>query len=141
VCARTGLVLTARGGALAKMMGPFRAGVGGRLGSGRQFMPWIHLTDWVRLVLWSIEGTHDGPYNAVSPNPVTNAEFTRALGAAMGRPAILPAPAFALKLAFGEMADALLLSGQRAVPDRAVSEGFRFTYEDVETALREILGS
>lgn len=140
VCVRTGLVLDRHGGALPKMLLPFRAGVGGRLGSGRQYMPWIHLQDWVDLVrfLLTARGA-TGAVNAAAPNPVTNAEFTRVLARVLHRPALLPAPAFALRLALGEMADALLLSGQRAVPAAAEHLGYRFTHRDVEAALTQIL--
>jgi uncharacterized protein (TIGR01777 family) len=124
-CIRTGL--------------PFRFGAGGPLGSGRQYIPWIHRDDWVSLVRWAI-GTPavSGPINATAPHPVTNAEFSRALGRALHRPAFMPAPAFALRLALGEMAEALLLSGQRAVPARAEHLGFRFRFTQLDEALRAI---
>lgn len=140
VCLRTGLVLDARGGALARMLLPFRLGVGGRLGSGRQYMPWIHTDDWVDLVRHLlVAGDAAGPVNATAPAPATNAEFTRVLGRVLRRPAFLPAPAFALRLALGEMAEGLLLSGQRAVPARAQQQGHRFAYADLDAALRHIL--
>ncbi len=139
VCVRTGLVLDAQGGALQAMLLPFKLGVGGRLGSGEQYMPWIHRHDWVALVrLLVTSPAAAGPVNASAPNPVTNAEFTRLLGRALHRPTILPAPAFALRLALGEMADALLLTGQRAVPAAADRLGYRFTYPDLAAALNEI---
>src|SRR5262245_36503343 len=120
VCIRTGLVLDKDGGALPKMLPPFKLGAGGPLGSGRQYWPWIHRTDWVSLVVWALDTAGvGGPVNATAPTPVTNAEFTRALARALHRPAFMPAPAFALRLLLGEMADALLLSGQRAVPAKA----------------------
>ena len=116
-CIRTGLVLARDGGALPPMLPPFRFGAGGPVGSGRQYRPWIHRQDWVDLVRWAMRTPDSGmAINATAPNPVTNAEFARALGRAMHRPAFMPAPAFALRLLLGEMADALLLSGQRAVP-------------------------
>ena len=133
---RTGIVLARNGGALAEMVRPFRLCVGGPLGSGRQYMSWIHQTDWVDLVRWTIgTQTAAGPINATAPNPVTNAQFSRELAHALRRPSWLPAPAFALRLALGEMADALLLSGQRVVPARAMALGFRFTYADLGPAL------
>jgi uncharacterized protein (TIGR01777 family) len=137
---RTGIVLDRRGGALPRMLPPFQMFVGGPLGSGRQYMPWIHRDDWVRLVSWAIafDGAR-GPLNATSPAPVTNAEFSKALGRALRRPSVLPAPAFALRLALGEMADALLLSGQRALPVRATDLGFSFRYTNIDEALASIL--
>lgn len=140
VCVRTGLVLDAVGGALPKMLLPFRMGAGGRLGSGAQYMPWIHKRDWVDLVrfLLTARGA-TGAVNATAPHPVTNAEFTRVLGRVMHRPAFVPAPAFALRLVLGEMADALLLSGQRAVPACVERLGYRFVYTDLQAALTQIL--
>jgi uncharacterized protein (TIGR01777 family) len=137
---RTGIVLDRRGGALPKMLPPFQMFVGGPLGPGTQYMPWIHKDDWVRLVSWMItaEGAR-GPLNATSPSPVTNAEFSNALGTALKRPSLLPAPAFALRLALGEMADALLLSGQRALPVRATDLGFSFRYSNIDEALASVL--
>ena len=108
------------GGALPQMLPPFRFGAGGPVGSGRQYWPWIHRDDWVALVRWAIATpAASGAINATAPQPVTNAEFARALGRAMHRPAFMPAPGFALKLLLGEMAEALLLSGQNAVPAKA----------------------
>jgi len=138
-CIRTGLVLARDGGALPPMLPPFRFGAGGPVGSGRQYWPWIHRQDWVDLARWAMRTPDAGPaVNATAPNPVTNAEFARALGRAMHRPALMPAPAFALKLMLGEMAEALVLSGQRAVPRRAERGGFTFTYPTVDDALRAI---
>jgi uncharacterized protein (TIGR01777 family) len=139
-CIRTGIVLDRRGGALPKMLPPFQMFVGGPIGSGSQYMPWIHRDDWVRLVSWS--ATHEGArgaINATSPSPVTNAEFSKALGRALHRPSLLPAPAFAMRVALGEMADALLLSGQRALPVRATDLGFSFRYTNIDEALANIL--
>lgn len=134
---RTGLVLDKHEGALPRMLLPFRFGAGGPLGSGRQYWPWIHRHDWVDLVRFVINTpSASGPINATAPNPVTNAEFTRALGHALHRPAFMPAPAFALRLALGEMADALLLSGQRAIPARAEKLGYTFAFRQVDDALR-----
>lgn len=136
-CIRTGLALETDGGALPRMLTPFKLGAGGPLGSGRQYWPWIHRADWIALVRWAIDTpAASGPINATAPAPVTNAEFTRALGRALHRPAFMPAPAFALRIALGEMADALLLSGQRAIPAKAEQLGFRFTYSKLEDALR-----
>ena len=139
VCVRTGLVLEKDGGALPQMLSPFKLFVGGPVGSGRQYWPWIHRDDWIALVRWTIEtASANGPINATAPNPVTNAEFSRALGRAMHRPAFMPAPAFALRLLLGEMADALLLSGQRATPAKAERLGFAFRYTQLGDALRAI---
>lgn len=136
VCVRTGLVLDRAGGALATMLPLFKLGAGGRLGSGRQYWPWIHRRDWIDLVRFAITtGEIAGPLNATAPTPVTNAEFTKALGRALRRPTLVPAPAFALRLALGEMADALLLTGQRAVPAKAERLGFTFTYPTLDLAL------
>jgi uncharacterized protein (TIGR01777 family) len=139
VCIRTGLALDKDGGALPRMLTPFKLGVGGPLGSGRQYWPWIHRDDWVALVRWLIDTTSaSGAINATAPHPVTNAEFTRALGQALHRPAVLPAPAFALRIALGEMADALLLSGQNAVPAKAERLGFSFRYSNLDAAFGAI---
>jgi uncharacterized protein (TIGR01777 family) len=140
VCIRTGLVLAANGGALPQMLPPFKFGVGGRLGSGRQYWPWIHLDDWVSLVRWTIATTITGPVNATAPTPVTNAHFTQVLARALRRPAVLPAPGFALRMLLGEMADALLLSGQRAMPAKAERFGFTFAYRQPDAALAQIYG-
>ena len=137
---RTGIVLDREGGALPKMLPPFKMFAGGPLGSGTQYMSWIHKDDWVRLVAWMItaEGAR-GPVNATSPSPVTNAEFSSALGRVLKRPSLLPAPAFALRIALGEMADALLLSSQRALPVRATDLGFSYRYSNIDEALASIL--
>jgi uncharacterized protein len=142
VLLRTGLVLQRDGGALKPLLLQFRLGLGGPAGSGRQYWPWIHRADWIALVLFLL--THAaarGPVNAAAPVPVTNQEFSRTLARVLGRPAVFRAPAFALRLAMGEMADALLLAGQRVVPARATAMGFRFSYETLEPALRAILRS
>jgi uncharacterized protein (TIGR01777 family) len=139
-CIRTGLVLERDGGALPQMLLPFRFGAGGPAGSGRQYWPWIHRRDWVDLIRFVLEtAAVSGAVNATAPNPVTNREFAAALGRVMHRPAFMPAPAFALRLMLGEMADALVLSGQRAVPAKVDRLGFTFTYKNVEEALRAIL--
>jgi uncharacterized protein len=139
VCLRTGLVLERDGGALPKMLAPFRLFAGGPVGSGRQYWPWIHRDDWIGLVRWTLgAATVSGPVNGTAPGPVTNREFAAALGRALHRPAILPAPAFALRLMLGEMADALLLSGQNAVPAKAQRQGFTFRFARVDDALGAI---
>ena len=136
---RIGMVLGPNGGALARMLPPFRLGVGGRLGSGRQWMSWIHIQDLIALIAFLMkESTVRGVFNATSPFPVTNREFTQALAEAVHRPAILPVPAFALRLIFGEMAEVLLAS-QRAVPDAAQRAGFVFQHPDVFAALAQIV--
>ena len=142
VTLRFGIVLGKGGGALGKMILPFKLGVGGRLGSGRQWMSWIDRDDLVRMILWAID--HDavrGIYNAVAPNPVTNAEFTRELAAALGRFAILPAPAFALKVVMGEMAGEMLLASQRVRPKRAMDGGFEFAHPTLRSSLENVLRS
>ena len=137
---RGGVVLEAGGGALAKMLPPFRYWVGGPLGTGRQYMSWIHRADWVDLVRWVIATpAASGVLNATTPTPVTNAAFSKALGRALGRPSWLPAPAFAMRLMFGEMAQALLLGGQRVVPARAQELGFQFRFSTINHALVSIL--
>jgi len=142
VCIRTGLVLERDGGALPQMLPPFRFGVGGPVGSGRQYWPWIHRADWIALVRWLIGSPSvSGAVNATAPEPVANAEFARTLGRVLRRPAMLPAPAFALRAILGEMAGALLLSGQRAVPDVAERNGFSFTYRRLEPALHAIFNA
>jgi uncharacterized protein (TIGR01777 family) len=137
VTPRIGVVLGRGGGALAQMLLPFRLGVGGRLGTGEQWMSWIALDDLVSLIELAIaDAALRGPVNAVAPNPVTNAVFTRALAAALHRPAILPVPAFALKILFGEMSQ-ILLGGQRVIPQAALRAGFEFRFGDLGEALRQ----
>jgi hypothetical protein len=140
VTVRTGLVLARNGGALAPMLRPFRLGVGGPFGNGRQYWPWIHRDDWTRLVEFVLaQPGLEGPLNFTAPEPVTNEVFSRTLAQTLRRPCLFRVPAFALRLAMGELADGLLLSGQRAVPARAQSAGFRFQHENLEAALRAIL--
>lgn len=140
VLVRTGLVLEKDGGALAAMLTPFKLGGGGPLGSGRQYWPWIHRDDWVALAQFLIaHASASGPVNATAPTPVTNEEFSKTLARTLHRPCVFRAPAFVLRLAMGEMADALLLTGQRVVPTRAVEMGFQFSYRDLEPALKAIL--
>jgi len=139
VCIRTGIVLDPRGGALKQMLPPFKMGAGGRLGDGRHYMAWIHAEDIVSLFRFAIDTPTVPPtLNGAAPNPVTNSEFTRVLAATLHRPAILPMPAFALNLLFGEMSS-ILLGSQRAVPKAAESAGFRFRYPDLTGALSDIL--
>jgi uncharacterized protein (TIGR01777 family) len=141
VLLRTGLVLDAHAGALARLLLPFRLGLGGPLGNGLQYWSWIHRDDWVRLVVFAIDNAElAGPCNLTAPHPVTNLEFVRAVGRALHRPALLPAPAFALKLMLGEMAEAMVLAGQRALPGRAQGLDFRFTYAHLDNALRNLIG-
>lgn len=141
VFARTSLVVAADGGALAPMLLPFRLGVGGPIGSGRQYWPWIHRDDWVAMIAWAAaRDDMSGGMNVTSPNPVTNAEFARALGRALRRPAFFPLPAFMARLMLGEMADGLILSGQRAIPDKAMRGGFAFRYERLDAALAATFG-
>jgi uncharacterized protein (TIGR01777 family) len=135
---RTGLVLDANGGALVRMLPPFRMGVGGRLGSGRQWMSWIHLEDLAALFQFAVESQVRGPLNAVAPNPVTNSDFTRELAHALRRPAVFPVPEFALRLLFGEMADVLLAS-QRVAPAAAEAAGFRIRFPQLAPALEGLL--
>ncbi len=138
---RIGIVLTPAGGALGQMLLPFRMGVGGVIGSGRQYMSWVALDDVLGGVLHALR-TEDlaGPVNAAAPNPVTNAAFTKTLGRVLRRPTLLPLPAFGARLAFGEMADALLLASARVDPARLRDGGFRFGHPGLEDALRHVLG-
>ena len=140
VLLRTGVVLARDGGALPRMALPFRFFVGGRLGSGHQYVSWVHLNDWVEMVRWALNSSQvSGPLNVTSPAPVTNAVFTAALAAALHRPALFAVPAFALRGMLGrEMANALLLEGQRALPAKAQTLGFRFRYPGVDAALAAI---
>jgi uncharacterized protein (TIGR01777 family) len=140
VLVRTGLVLDAKEGALPRMLTPIKLLVGGPIGSGRQYMSWIHREDWAALVLWAIEEKRaSGPLNATTNNPATNGDFTRAAAAELHRPAIMPVPAFAVRLLTGEMGDALVVGGQRVVPRRALDLGFRFRYPELRAALADIL--
>ena len=136
---RTGLVL-GRGGLLGKLAPLFRLGLGGRLGSGEQYWPWISLTDEVDAIRFLLTAPVSGPVNLTGPAPVTNAEFTRALGQVLRRPAVLPAPGFALRTALGEFAPVGVLAGQRAVPAALEAAGFTWSHPDVTSALRSALG-
>lgn len=136
---RTGIVLAADGGALAKMLPPFRLGIGGPMGDGRQWMSWISRDDLIALIRWLVEtSSATGAYNGTAPDPVTNADFARTLAAALHRPAVIRTPAFALRLLFGEMAD-LLLTGQRVMPTRAVAEGFSFQNSHLAAAVERCI--
>ncbi|MDD2942705.1 MAG: TIGR01777 family oxidoreductase [bacterium] len=140
VQARFGVVLSSAGGALKKMLTPFRLGLGGPLGSGRQFMSWIAIDDAVAALMFLIEHREiTGPVNLVSPNPVSNREFAHALAKTLHRPCIFPVPGFVLQMLLGEMADALLLSGCRVQPKRLLEAGFTFQYADLLMALRKLL--
>lgn len=135
---RTGLVLDARGGALQRMLPPFRMGVGGKLGDGKQWVPWIHIQDLVGLIQFALDRPVKGPVNGVAPYPVVNADFTKALASAVKRPAIFPVPGFALRLLFGEMSEVLLAS-QRVLPKEAEAAGFPFRYAQLAPALADLL--
>jgi uncharacterized protein len=140
VNARFGIILSAAGGALAKMLPPFRMGVGGKVGSGKKWMSWIALDDVIAGIKFAIsDESLIGPVNFVAPNPVTNEEFTKTLGKVLSRPTIFPVPEFAARLAFGEMADALLLSSQQVAPRRLNESGCHFEYSDLTSALRHLL--
>ena len=140
VLLRIGVVLGREGGALKRMLPPFKLGLGGRLGSGTQWFPWIHADDVVGLIVAALqEPALDGPVNAVSPQAATNAEFTRALGRALGRPAVIPVPAPALRLLLGEMSE-MLLGGQLVLPRAAQKAGYRFKYPSLEGCLKDAAG-
>jgi uncharacterized protein (TIGR01777 family) len=142
VSLRSGMVLSREGGALPLLTRIFRFGLGGRLGSGRQWMSWIHVRDEAGLILWAIlQDDVRGPLNACSPHPVRNADFTRALAARLHRPAIVPAPAFALRTALPGMASEMLLCSQRAIPGKAGEFGYTFHHPDLEGALDSLTGS
>lgn len=142
VTLRIGLVLGADGGMLARMLTPFEFGLGGPMGSGRQWMSWIALDDCVRLILHAVaEPRVRGPMNAVAPAPATNRDLSRALGRALNRPAVLAAPALPLRLVLGDFADELLLGGQKVLPGKALATGFRFRQPDLDAALRAIVGA
>ncbi len=138
---RIGIVMSPAGGALAKMLTPFRMGLGGKIGSGKQYMSWISIDDLIGVIHHAItSGALIGPVNAVAPTPVRNSEFTRILGRVLGRPALIPLPAFAAKMMLGEMADELLLASTRVEPGRLKSTGYTFHHSRLEEALRHVLG-
>lgn len=141
VLGRQGGVLGRRGGAMAKLLPVFRLGLGGRLGGGGQWMSWIHLEDLTELIMFALSNAEvSGPVNAVAPQPVTNREFTRTLAEVLRRPAFFHAPAFALRLALGEMS-CILLDSQRVLPDAALARGFAFRYADIRSALEDVCGA
>lgn len=137
VVVRTGVVLDPGGGALARMLPFFRLGIGGPVAGGRQYLPWIHVDDVVGLYLTALDGADwDGPINATAPEPVTNRDFSRALGRALRRPAIAPVPGFAIRALYGDMAE-VVTTGQRAVPERPLALGYAFAHADLDAALRD----
>ncbi len=140
VVVRSGLVLDPDHGLLKELLLPFKLGLGGPLAGGGQYMPWIHVADEVRLLLWALD-TEDasGTYNATAPNPVTNREFSKALGRALGRPAVVPVPKLALKARFGDELGEVAAGGQRTIPRRAVDAGFEFRHPELEPALSDLL--
>lgn len=140
VLLRTGIVLSTKGGALGKVLPLFRAGAGGRLGSGRQYLSWIARPDHIAAMRFLLEGDVSGPVNLTAPNPVTNREYTKAIAAAVHRPALFPAPTPALKIALGEFAESVV-TGQRVLPTRLLDAGFEFGYPDVGAALRALVGA
>lgn len=135
---RTGVVLAKNGGALSKMLPPFRVGLGGPLGDGRQYLAWIHLDDMVNGIIWLLNHPLTGPYNLVSPHPIPNAQFAQALGKVLNRPARLAAPAFMVKILMGE-SSVLVLGGQRALPKRLEESGFQFRWQNIDAALENLL--
>jgi uncharacterized protein (TIGR01777 family) len=138
---RFGVILTPRGGALKKMLTPFKMGGGGILGDGRQYMSWVSIDDAVGAIYHALmTDALSGPVNVTSPNPVTNYEFTKTLGRVLRRPTIVPMPRFAVRLAFGEMGDALLLASARVLPERLIETGYEFRHAELEVALRHVLG-
>ncbi|MFH1725682.1 MAG: TIGR01777 family oxidoreductase [Elusimicrobiota bacterium] len=138
---RIGVVLSPDGGALGRMLPPFRMGVGGPVGGGRQWMSWISIADLVAAIRFALfDGGLSGPVNATAPNPVRNGEFAKTLGRVLRRPAVTPLPAFAVRMMFGEMGEALLLGGQKVAPARLEKAGFRFRHPELEPALRHLLG-
>ncbi len=141
VLLRYGVILSPKGGALAKMLPPFRLGAGGKIGNGQQYMSWISLDDAVGATLHALSTESlSGPVNVVAPHPVTNTEFTKTLGRVLYRPTVLPMPGFAARLAFGEMADGLLLASQHVEPSKLVESGYGFRHANLEEALRHLLG-
>ncbi len=139
---RFGIILDEKGGALERMLTPFRMGVGGKVGNGNQWMSWIALDDVIGALTFLIdEPGSDGPVNFTAPNPVTNADFTEALGNVLSRPTLFSVPAFAARLAFGEMADELLLSSAKVEPERLKESGYQFKHPELSSALKAILGS
>jgi hypothetical protein len=140
VILRTGQVLDTGGGMLPELLTPFKLGVGGPLAGGRQYLSWIHAEDEVGLILWALDDDSvSGTFNATAPNPATNKEFSKALGRALGRPAVVPVPGFVLDLKFGSEFGAVLKGGQRAIPKRALELGYEFKHPDLDEALKDLL--
>jgi uncharacterized protein len=137
---RQGIVLSRDGGAVARMLTPFKRGVGGRVGSGRQWWSWVALDDAIAAYRFVLENDVAGPVNLTSPSPATNTQFVRALGKALGRPTVFPVPGLAIRALFGEMGETMLLEGQRALPARLLDAGFQFTQSDVGVALERAVG-
>jgi uncharacterized protein (TIGR01777 family) len=136
---RQGIVLAREGGALDRMLTPFRLGVGGRVGNGRQWWSWVSLDDAAAAYVFVLQNAVSGPVNLDSPNPVTNAQFAKALGRALGRPTVFPFPALAVKAVFGAMGEAALLEGQRMLPRALLDAGFSFSHEELDAALEHVL--
>jgi uncharacterized protein len=140
VIARTGHVLDPRGGLLGELLTPFRLGVGGPIAGGRQYMSWIHIDDEVGILLWALDSERvSGTINSTAPNPVTNREFSHAIGRALGRPASVPVPGFVLDLKFGREFGKVLRGGQRVIPRRALDLGYKFRYADIDAAMTNLL--
>ena len=139
---RTGIVLGKKAGALSKMLPPFKLGLGGKIGSGQQWMPWIHIDDMVGLITWCIENKNiNGAINCTAPFPVTNSAFTQALSLAVSRPTLLPIPAWLIKLLMGQMGQELLLSGKKVVPAKALASGYQFKFEQINDALNDVINT
>lgn len=139
---RTGIVLSKEGGALGKMLTPFSFGLGGVIGSGKQYMSWISIDDLVNILMFTLNNDSiEGAVNATAPQPATNEEFTKTLGSVMNRPTFIPVPEFGIKLLFGEMGERLVIEGARVIPKKLEEAGFKFTYEDLESALKHALKS
>jgi len=139
VLLRTGVVLASEGGAFPELARPFKFFAGGPIASGRQVVSWIHVDDWVGMTLWALENAQvAGPLNLTAPNPVTNAELAKAIGHAVHRPSFVPAPAFAVRLLVGEMADAAILNGQCVIPAKAQSLGYQFVHPTIDKAVKQI---
>jgi len=132
-------VLSPKGGALGKMLTPFKMGVGGRIGNGQQWMSWIDVQDMVDAIHHILQSDLQGPVNMVAPKPVTNAEFTQTLAGVLSRPAIFPVPAFVVKLAFGEMGETVLLGSQRVEPAELAAGGYQFRFSDLRASLENLL--
>jgi hypothetical protein len=138
VLVRTGLVLAAEGGFLSRLLLPFKLALGGPIGNGRQWMPWVHIKDQIGLIDFLLhKADASGPYNACAPHPVRNREFAKTLGRVLHRPAFMPMPAFALKVGLGELSG-LLLGGQKAIPERLLAAGFTFQFTELHAALEDL---